>query len=338
MVGFWYEAVVEESVARDAPDGKSKVKLYFLRYNGWSDHWNEWVPESRVLKDSAENRARQKERVKEFQRAHKRKRQQGVKAQRVRDQGYGVSPEISAATMSREHQHQANVEKANAVRHRYMTGLVQRSEEQQRLMAAVQENIMHCKMEEEESRLNDNQTLLQSVGPGARHAIAVRVAPDAVMRQAPLAPSGGGRPGEADGGWSPSFSLLVGLDGNANCKTTSGRACIFPFTDRTGITHTSCTEGNLCATQTDSDGIVIAAEDCARSQACTKPRTVAWSKTFEPNPGKNIAQIPTAPTACTSPSARAPSVMTWRERTNEGGPLGRASRRVRHPDFVLSRA
>ena len=83
----------------------------------------------------------------------KRKRQQGVKAQRVRDQGYGVSPEISAATMSREHQHQANVEKANAVRHRYMTGLVQRSEEQQRLMAAVQENIMHCKMEEEESRL-----------------------------------------------------------------------------------------------------------------------------------------------------------------------------------------
>ena len=68
-----------------------------------------------------------------------------------------------------------------------------------------------ARAEEEESRLNDNQTLLQSVGPGARHAIAVRVAPDAVMRQAPLAPSGGGRPGEADGGWSPSFSLLVGL-------------------------------------------------------------------------------------------------------------------------------
>ncbi|EOD25324.1 hypothetical protein EMIHUDRAFT_237857 [Emiliania huxleyi CCMP1516] len=35
-------------------------------------------------------------------------------------------------------------------------------------------------LQEEESRLNDNQTLLQSVGPGARHAIAVRVAPDAL--------------------------------------------------------------------------------------------------------------------------------------------------------------
>ena len=71
-----HEASVLESVAREAPDGKTKVRLYLLHYSGWNTHWDEWVPESRVLKDVDENRKRQAERVKEFQRAHKRKRQQ----------------------------------------------------------------------------------------------------------------------------------------------------------------------------------------------------------------------------------------------------------------------
>jgi mortality factor 4-like protein 1 len=69
-----HEAVVEKSVARDAPDAKTPVKLHLLRYLGWNSCWDEWVPESRVFKDSHENRVRQKERLKEFQRAHKRKR------------------------------------------------------------------------------------------------------------------------------------------------------------------------------------------------------------------------------------------------------------------------
>ena len=69
-----HEASVEESVAKEAPDGKAKVKLYLLHYSGWSTHWDEWVPESRVLKATEENRQLQKDRVKEFQRAHKRKR------------------------------------------------------------------------------------------------------------------------------------------------------------------------------------------------------------------------------------------------------------------------
>ena len=68
-----HEAEVKERVEKDAPDGR-KLKLYKLHYSGWSTHWDEWVPESRVLKMSDDNRAAQKERVKEFQRAHKRKR------------------------------------------------------------------------------------------------------------------------------------------------------------------------------------------------------------------------------------------------------------------------
>ena len=75
-----HEAKVLESVCRDAPDGKTKVKLYLLRYQGWSSHWDEWVPESRVLQDTPDNKARQKERVKEFSRAHKRKRVADVQA------------------------------------------------------------------------------------------------------------------------------------------------------------------------------------------------------------------------------------------------------------------
>jgi mortality factor 4-like protein 1 len=69
-----HEAKVTDTISKEAPDGKTKVKLYLLHYSGYASHWDEWVPESRVLKNSDENRARQKERVKEFQRAHKRKR------------------------------------------------------------------------------------------------------------------------------------------------------------------------------------------------------------------------------------------------------------------------
>jgi len=68
-----HEATVAESIAKDAPD-KTRVKLHLLHYNGWDSHWDEWVPESRMLKDNPENRARQKERIKEFQRAYKRKK------------------------------------------------------------------------------------------------------------------------------------------------------------------------------------------------------------------------------------------------------------------------
>ena len=70
-----HEAQVQEMVEKIAPDNKTKVNLYLLRYEGFTDHWDEWVPESRVLRDTQDNRARQKERIKEFHRAHKRKRE-----------------------------------------------------------------------------------------------------------------------------------------------------------------------------------------------------------------------------------------------------------------------
>ena len=69
-----YEAKIQDRVAREGPDS-SKIKLYLVHYQGWNTHWDEWVPESRVLKHNDENIQLQKDRIKEFQRAHKRKKQ-----------------------------------------------------------------------------------------------------------------------------------------------------------------------------------------------------------------------------------------------------------------------
>jgi mortality factor 4-like protein 1 len=64
-----HEAKVRQMETKDAPSG-GKLRLYLLRYTGYSTHW---VPESRILKNSAENVALQKDRIKDFPRAHKQK-------------------------------------------------------------------------------------------------------------------------------------------------------------------------------------------------------------------------------------------------------------------------
>ena len=63
-----YEASFIDRTVRQAPDGVTKIKLYLLHYSGWNSHWDEWVPESRLLKHNPQNLRVQKERVKEFQR------------------------------------------------------------------------------------------------------------------------------------------------------------------------------------------------------------------------------------------------------------------------------
>lgn len=69
-----YEAKIVQRVQKESADHISrKLCLYLVHYLGWDTHWNEWVAESRVLKHTAVNLNKQKERVKEFQRAHKRK-------------------------------------------------------------------------------------------------------------------------------------------------------------------------------------------------------------------------------------------------------------------------
>jgi mortality factor 4-like protein 1 len=68
-----HEASVKERDAKSSPDGKTNIKLYLLTYDGWNSHWDEWVPESRVLKADEDGRALQQERVRDFHRAHKRK-------------------------------------------------------------------------------------------------------------------------------------------------------------------------------------------------------------------------------------------------------------------------
>lgn len=68
-----YEAKVSERVIKDSLEGSCKLKLYLLHYSGWNSHWDEWVAESRVMPINDETLGLQKERIKEFQRAHKRK-------------------------------------------------------------------------------------------------------------------------------------------------------------------------------------------------------------------------------------------------------------------------
>ena len=71
-----YVAKVLDQAARAAPETAVKVKLYLLQYEGFDSHWDEWVPESRIMKDDKKAEELQKERVKEFNRAQKRRNKQ----------------------------------------------------------------------------------------------------------------------------------------------------------------------------------------------------------------------------------------------------------------------
>ena len=94
-----YEASVIDRTVRQAPDGVTKIKLYLLHYSGWNSHWDEWVPESRLLKHNPQNLRVQKERVKEFQRAHKKRKAEtaGGKAKAAK-QGGPSSPGGAASS------------------------------------------------------------------------------------------------------------------------------------------------------------------------------------------------------------------------------------------------
>ena len=56
-----YEAKCIKSELRDGNKGFQ----YLIHYNGWNKHWDEWVPESRVLKYNDSNLQRQKDLLKQ---------------------------------------------------------------------------------------------------------------------------------------------------------------------------------------------------------------------------------------------------------------------------------
>ncbi|KAL1520221.1 hypothetical protein AB1Y20_023691 [Prymnesium parvum] len=68
-----YQALVRDRVTREGIEGAGRLKIYLIHYEGWNERWDEWVAESRLLEDNEDNAALQKERVREFQRAHKRR-------------------------------------------------------------------------------------------------------------------------------------------------------------------------------------------------------------------------------------------------------------------------
>ena len=80
-----------------------KVRLCRVHYEGWDDHWDEWVPVSRLIKDLKKGEELQKQRIREFKRAHnKRKAQQegstaesGSSVGGVAETACGATPESS---------------------------------------------------------------------------------------------------------------------------------------------------------------------------------------------------------------------------------------------------
>uniref|UniRef100_H2ZJ51 Chromo domain-containing protein n=1 Tax=Ciona savignyi TaxID=51511 RepID=H2ZJ51_CIOSA len=56
-----YEAKCMKAELRDS----GKAYFYLIHYNGWNKHWDEWVPEARVLKFNDANLIRQKDLLKQ---------------------------------------------------------------------------------------------------------------------------------------------------------------------------------------------------------------------------------------------------------------------------------
>lgn len=56
-----YEAKAQLAELKSLNEGDPETPHYFIHYNGWSKKWEEWVPESRVLKYNDANLQLQKE-------------------------------------------------------------------------------------------------------------------------------------------------------------------------------------------------------------------------------------------------------------------------------------
>eukprot|EP00962_Isochrysis_galbana_P061602 scaffold40650_cov270-Isochrysis_galbana.AAC.2 len=81
-----------ERTAGGAAGASAKVRLYRVHYSGWDAHWDEWVPESRLLRDDAGAEEEQKQRIRDFKRAHnKRKAQEGAAGGSASDGGPGAT-------------------------------------------------------------------------------------------------------------------------------------------------------------------------------------------------------------------------------------------------------
>merc|ERR1711915_957950 len=84
------------------------------------------------------------------------------------------------------------------------------------------------------------------------------------------------------------FSLLFIYQASAQCLTTSGDACVFPFTFG-GVTFTSCTTAGgypmWCSTKVDATGVHVTGNygdcsaDCLTTTTTTTPTTTAPSTT-----------------------------------------------------------
>jgi mortality factor 4-like protein 1 len=96
-----FKAQVLEKTERTTGGGAgvapTKVRLYRVHYTGWDAHWDEWVPEGLLLRDDARAEEQQKQLIREFKRAHgKRKAQEGGAGGSAGDGGAGAAASASS--------------------------------------------------------------------------------------------------------------------------------------------------------------------------------------------------------------------------------------------------
>uniref|UniRef100_A0A336JXP7 Mortality factor 4-like protein 1 n=1 Tax=Culicoides sonorensis TaxID=179676 RepID=A0A336JXP7_CULSO len=96
--------IIYEAKALKAQITKDKQVKYLIHYAGWNKNWDEWVPESRVLKFNDANIAKQKEISKQHSIANKNKKQANKKRESaaVNSSSNKDSSDSRASTPSKE--------------------------------------------------------------------------------------------------------------------------------------------------------------------------------------------------------------------------------------------
>ena len=59
-----YEAKIQKLETTQGKDGKESTTKYFIHYHGWNKNWDEWVPETRMLKYSETNLEKKRDLIK----------------------------------------------------------------------------------------------------------------------------------------------------------------------------------------------------------------------------------------------------------------------------------
>uniref|UniRef100_H2ZBT7 Chromo domain-containing protein n=1 Tax=Ciona savignyi TaxID=51511 RepID=H2ZBT7_CIOSA len=71
---------------------------YFVHYNGWNKHWDEWVPEARIMKHNEENLQKQKDLLKQYGKDKHKNNNDGSKDKPKRSKSVKIQSKIEKDT------------------------------------------------------------------------------------------------------------------------------------------------------------------------------------------------------------------------------------------------